>query len=63
MDEVPPSYAEAVSRDPWGIIGPYIDSRDLHAACLVSRHWNKLFTAQLWEDPLFATPDGDGYRE
>ncbi|KAI9755920.1 MAG: hypothetical protein M1815_004468 [Lichina confinis] len=62
MDEAPPTYAEAVSRDPWSIIGPYVESRDLHAACLVSRHWNKILTAHLWEEPLFATsPDGDGY--
>ncbi len=63
MDEVPPSYLEAISRDPWTLIAPYVDSRDLHAACLVSRSWNQVFTKILWEEPDFGIEDGKARRK
>lgn len=63
MDEAPPSYSEAISRDPWTLISACVDPRDLYAACLVSRAWNGLFTRLLWEQPIFAREDGSMYRE
>ncbi|KAK5362411.1 hypothetical protein LTR20_002297 [Exophiala xenobiotica] len=49
--DVPPSYENAVSREAWPIIAPYIPSRDLCSACLVSRKWYAIFVPFLWGDP------------
>ncbi|ETI25009.1 hypothetical protein G647_04379 [Cladophialophora carrionii CBS 160.54] len=49
--DVPPSYESAVSREAWTIIAPWISSRDLCAACLVSQKWYSIFVPFLWGDP------------
>jgi hypothetical protein len=49
--DVPPSYESAVSREAWTIIAPWISSRDLCAACLVSQKWHSIFVPFLWGDP------------
>ncbi|KIW10967.1 hypothetical protein PV08_10266 [Exophiala spinifera] len=49
--DVPPSYENAISREAWPIIAPYIPSSDLCSACLVSRKWYSIFVPFLWGDP------------
>ncbi|KAJ9603681.1 hypothetical protein H2200_011867 [Cladophialophora chaetospira] len=49
--DVPPSYESAVSREAWSIIAPWISSRDLCSACLVSQKWYYIFVPFLWGDP------------
>jgi hypothetical protein len=49
--DVPPSYSSTVSRDAWPLIAPYLPSKVLCAACLVSRRWHGIFIPFLWGDP------------
>ena len=49
--DVPPSYESAVSREAWTTIAPWISSRDLCSACLVSQKWFSIFIPFLWGDP------------
>ncbi|KAI9887094.1 MAG: hypothetical protein M1823_001084 [Watsoniomyces obsoletus] len=58
--EPPPTYTEATSRDPWTIIRGYVHESDLHAACLVSLAWNRIFTHALWAEPVFTSGHGSG---
>lgn len=51
MEDVPPSYESAITRDVWAIVAPWIPSRDLCAASLVSRKWHEIFAPFLWGDP------------
>ncbi|KAI9879090.1 MAG: hypothetical protein M1830_009609 [Pleopsidium flavum] len=51
MEDVPPSYETATTRDYWAIIARYITSSDLCAASLVSRRWCEIFTPRLWGNP------------
>ncbi|KAI9782144.1 MAG: hypothetical protein M1816_001978 [Peltula sp. TS41687] len=51
MEEIPPSYTEATSRDAWVLIAPHLSAPDLFSACLVSKSWNQTFTKFLWGDP------------
>ena len=61
MEEIPPSYSEAISRDPWVLIAPYPSPTDLFSASLVSKSWNQTFTKVLWGDPAsHFTPEKAG---
>ncbi len=51
MENVPPSYESAVSRDYWKTVALYIPSSDLCAACRVSRNWHETFAPYLWGNP------------
>lgn len=51
MEDVPPSYDSAVSRDPWAIVAPFILSADLCSAALVSRNWHSIVNPLLWGSP------------
>ncbi|KAL9109658.1 MAG: hypothetical protein Q9227_005696 [Pyrenula ochraceoflavens] len=51
MEDIPPSYEFATNRDAWEVIAPWISSRDLCAASLVSRKWHSIFAPFLWGDP------------
>lgn len=51
MDDVPPSYETAVTRDYWSIVAKYIPSHDLCSAALVCRTWHQIFAPQLWGNP------------
>ena len=51
MENVPPSYESAVSRDYWKTVALYIPSSDLCAACRVSRQWHETFAPYLWGNP------------
>jgi hypothetical protein len=51
MDDVPPSYETAMTRDYWSIVANYIPSHDLCTAALVCRRWHEIFASQLWGDP------------
>lgn len=56
MDDIPPSYSQAVSRDHWQVVSPFIDSKDLYSAALVCRQWNRIFTPLLWGNPAAHLP-------
>ena len=47
----PPTYALAVSRDPWALIAPHVRSADLFSVTLVSRKFNEIFAPRLWGEP------------
>ncbi|MCJ1255916.1 hypothetical protein MMC24_003734 [Lignoscripta atroalba] len=51
MEDLPPSYDDAMSRNPWTIIGPYLPRRDLLAVCLVNREAYQGASKALWGDP------------
>lgn len=59
-DEVPPTYEAATSRDPLGLIAPYVRRQDLFAAALVSRRWSAAFAPRIWERPDRLWVFGDG---
>lgn len=65
MENVPPSYESAVSRDYWKTVAPYIPSSDLCAACRVSRKWHETFVPYLWGNPAsqFGTENDAVYGE
>ena len=65
MENVPPSYESAVSRDYWKAVALYIPSSDLCAACRVSRQWHKTFAPYLWGNPAshFGTQNDAVYGE
>ncbi|KAI9721815.1 MAG: hypothetical protein M1812_002151 [Candelaria pacifica] len=65
MDDIPPSYELATSRDPWKIIVHSIFPRDLYAACLVSRGFHQQFGAALWGTPhtIFNLDNEDAYSK
>jgi hypothetical protein len=50
MDDLP-SYEAATCRDHWTLVAPYLPSRELFSAALVSREWNHIFTPRLWGSP------------
>ena len=51
MDDVLPSYASAVEKNLWVLVAPYLWSRELYSAGLVSKEWNKTFISYLWGSP------------
>jgi hypothetical protein len=51
MDEIPPSYLQATTRDHWSIISSFVRSQDLCSAALVCRQWNRIFIPHLWGNP------------
>jgi hypothetical protein len=51
MEEIPPSYESATTRDAWKIIAHYIPSTDLCAASLVCQRWYEIFEPFLWGAP------------
>ena len=65
MENVPPSYESAVSRDYWKTVALYIPSSDLCAACRVSRQWHETFAPYLWGNPAshFGTQNDAVYGE
>ena len=65
MENVPPSYETAISRDYWKTVALYIPSSDLCAACRVSKQWNETFAPFLWGNPAshFGTENDAVYGE
>ncbi|KAF2454703.1 hypothetical protein BDY21DRAFT_291008 [Lineolata rhizophorae] len=60
MEDVPPSYECANTRDCWPLIAPYVCSLDLCSAALVSRRWHQIFAPQLWGNPAsHFSPEND----
>jgi len=51
MEDIPPSYETATTRDYWAIVAQYIASSDLCAASLVSKRWHEIFAPYLWGNP------------
>ncbi|OAX80876.1 hypothetical protein ACJ72_04786 [Emergomyces africanus] len=51
MEDFPPSYELATTRDVWAIVADYIPSADLCAASLVCRRWHEIFVPFLWGAP------------
>ncbi|OCK85192.1 leucine rich repeat protein [Lepidopterella palustris CBS 459.81] len=51
MEDAPPSYETAITKDHWKIIAQYIPSRDLCSAALVSQKWHEIFAPHLWGNP------------
>ncbi|EGC42198.1 leucine rich repeat domain-containing protein [Histoplasma capsulatum var. duboisii H88] len=51
MQDFPPSYELATTRDVWTIVADYIPSADLCAASLVCKRWHKVFVPFLWGAP------------
>ncbi|KAF2814902.1 leucine rich repeat protein [Mytilinidion resinicola] len=51
MDDAPPSYETAITKDHWKIIARYIRSRDLCSAALVCERWHEIFAPHLWGNP------------
>lgn len=54
FDAVPPSYEDAIgTAHGWiALAAPYVAAADYASLCLVSRHFNDVFTPLLWRDPL-----------
>ncbi|KAH8696852.1 hypothetical protein GQ44DRAFT_666124 [Phaeosphaeriaceae sp. PMI808] len=51
MDDLLPSYENAIHQDPWVLIAPYLPSDSLCPAALVCRKWHQIMTPQLWGNP------------
>ena len=51
MDDVPPSYAEAMTRDAWQLIAPYASSTSLCTLARVNHAFHSTFTPFLWGNP------------
>ncbi|ODH36272.1 hypothetical protein ACO22_02796 [Paracoccidioides brasiliensis] len=51
MEDFPPSYELATTRDVWAIVSDYIPSADLCAASLVCKRWHAVFVPFLWGAP------------
>ncbi|OJD11152.1 hypothetical protein AJ78_08021 [Emergomyces pasteurianus Ep9510] len=51
MEDFPPSYELATTRDVWAIVADYTPSADLCAASLVCRRWHETFVPFLWGAP------------
>ncbi|KAI9675758.1 MAG: hypothetical protein M1817_001125 [Caeruleum heppii] len=52
--DLPPTYAEAVSRKPWLIIGRYLLRSELATMCRVSSWFHQTYSPRLWKSPVFA---------
>ena len=51
MEDVPPSYEEATTRNQWKLTAPYIESSDLCSASRVCTAWHAIFEPCLWGNP------------
>jgi hypothetical protein len=51
MDDLLPSYENAINQDPWALIARYLPSESLCSAALVSRQWHQVMAPQLWGNP------------
>lgn len=65
MEDVPPSYELATTRNHWTFIAPYIQSSDLCSASRVCRAWHTIFEPFLWGNPAshFGTENDRVYGE
>ncbi|KAI4123124.1 MAG: hypothetical protein LQ347_006270 [Umbilicaria vellea] len=63
MEDLPPTYAEAVSKDPWRVVASYLQRAELRSLCLVSRAIRKAALPALWSQPdrHFGNDTGDIY--
>lgn len=51
MEDLPPTYAEAISKDPWSLVAPYLQRAELRSLCLVSRVIRKAALPVMWGRP------------
>ena len=62
MDDVPTSYGEAITRDAWRLVAPYVSSTSLCALARVNNAFHNTFTPFLWGSPA-AHFAGDSYND
>lgn len=65
MEDVPPSYELATTRNHWTFVAPYIQSSDLCSVSRVCTAWHAIFQPFLWGNPAshFGTENDRVYGE
>ncbi|KAL5115948.1 hypothetical protein ACEQ8H_006170 [Pleosporales sp. CAS-2024a] len=51
MDDLLPSYQQAISQDPWPLVAHYLPADALSSAALVCHAWHDIMAPQLWGHP------------